>query len=332
MNLLYLTGVLFLSFYFGRNNMSNIFGTAVGTRMISLFFAATIACIFLTLGAFISADGTTANITELSHVRNMHDAFVVCVSVGLVLVSMSKKGIPVSISQSMVGAFVAWNMYHGIASDEYLVKKMVLSWFLSPFLAALISFTCFKILHYYLKNHPVGLFHRDYWTRFGLVFVGAFFAYALGANNIGNLIAPYMPVISFSPVILLTLVCVCVSIGFYLASRKTITTVGTSIFPLSPVEAFVVIFSGALVLLIFSFAPLRTVLTAAGIVSVPMVPIAVSAVVVGSIVGISIAKGGFGLKYKTLVRIILSWITVPVFSGLICWGILAMLSVTERLT
>ena len=50
--LFFLSSGLFLGWTFGANNMSSVFGTAIGTRMLSFRTAAIIASILIVLGAF----------------------------------------------------------------------------------------------------------------------------------------------------------------------------------------------------------------------------------------------------------------------------------------
>ena len=51
--LFFLSGGIFLGWSLGANDAANIFGTAVGTRMIKFTQAAIIASIFVMLGAMI---------------------------------------------------------------------------------------------------------------------------------------------------------------------------------------------------------------------------------------------------------------------------------------
>lgn len=326
MNEVYLIGAFFLAWSFGRNNMGNIFGTAIGTHMLSLKMAALVAGVCMMLGALISGEHTTANVAAIAHFKTMQDAFIVSVSIGIVLLIMGKRGIPVSISQTTVGALLAWDIFHRIDVDWYLIQKIILAWIYSPFLSAFTAFFIFKGVRSFLRKHPVGIFYRDVYIRIGLICVGAFFSYALGANNLGNLVGPFLNVSAFNEVELFIMMGLFAWAGFMTASPKVIKTISSSVFPLSPVEALVVVFSGALVLFLFSFGYLRIVLHSIGLFSLPMVPVSVSEVVIGAIVGVSLAKGGYGLKYKTLGNIAKAWVSVPILSALICGGILTILS------
>ena len=56
----YLSSGLFLGWSLGANDAANIFGTAVGTRMVRFATAALIASVFVILGAVISGAGAGA--------------------------------------------------------------------------------------------------------------------------------------------------------------------------------------------------------------------------------------------------------------------------------
>ena len=64
---IFLLGGLLLAWAFGRNNFSNVFGSAVGTGILPLKFAALLTAGFLLLGALLNSSGTSTTMTELSH-------------------------------------------------------------------------------------------------------------------------------------------------------------------------------------------------------------------------------------------------------------------------
>ena len=57
--IIFLLGGLFLGWSLGANDAANVFGTAVGTRMVSFKTAAIVCSLFVVLGAVISGAGTT---------------------------------------------------------------------------------------------------------------------------------------------------------------------------------------------------------------------------------------------------------------------------------
>ncbi len=323
---LFLIGGLFLGWVFGRNNISNLFGAAVFTRMVTIKTATIIAVIFVTLGAFISGDGTSASMLQLGSPQTMADAFVICVAAGLVMWLITLWGIPVSIAQAMVGAVVGYSLFQGGVPQPAVLVKTIGAWGYSPFLAVAVSFVVFKCMRAFFRAVPMSLLYRDVFTRCGLIGVGAFSGYALGANNVATISAPYFVASGIEGIGITALICISVGIGFFTADKKVIRTMGSGLFPLTPLEALIVVFSGALTLFLFSWGGLKTVLTYYGLPSFPLVPVPMTSAVIGSIIGVSFAKGGYGLKYAMLGQVILSWVLTPFLGGLICWALMLMLS------
>lgn len=327
---LFLIGGLFLGWSLGRNNLSNLFGPAIFTRMVTAKTATVIAIIFVALGAMLGSGATANSVLELASLRTMEDAFVVSLSAGLVLWGLTYRGIPVSIAQATIGAIVAWTLFYDIPGNSYLLQKIVLAWIYSPFMAAFISFVLFKLMRSLLQSYPMPLLYKDIFMRAGLISVGAFAGYALGMNNVASIAAPYFLASSLSSWQINALICAAIGIGFLMADKKVIKTMGSGLFPLSPMEAFIVVFSGSFVLFLFSWNGLRLFLGQYGLPSFPMVPVPISSALIGAIVGVSLGKGGYGLKYNMLLNIAGSWVAAPVISGLICWGILTIVSLGDQ--
>ncbi|CAN0300986.1 unnamed protein product, partial [Chrysoparadoxa australica] len=55
--LIFLSSGLFLGWSLGANDAANVFGTAVGTRMVKFGTAAVVCSIFIVLGATLSGAG-----------------------------------------------------------------------------------------------------------------------------------------------------------------------------------------------------------------------------------------------------------------------------------
>ena len=67
--IIFLIGGLFLGWSLGANDAANVFGTAVGSRMVRFTTAALICGIFVILGAVISGTGTSLTLGKLGAVN-----------------------------------------------------------------------------------------------------------------------------------------------------------------------------------------------------------------------------------------------------------------------
>ena len=71
---------LFLGWSLGANDAANVFGTAVGSRMIRFTTAAVYCSIFVIIGAVISGAGASHTLGKLGSVNAMAGAFIVAFS------------------------------------------------------------------------------------------------------------------------------------------------------------------------------------------------------------------------------------------------------------
>ena len=77
MIILFLTSGLFLGWSLGANDAANIFGSAVGSKMVSFRKAAIIASIFVILGAVIQGAGASDTLGKLGAVNAIGGSFTV---------------------------------------------------------------------------------------------------------------------------------------------------------------------------------------------------------------------------------------------------------------
>jgi PiT family inorganic phosphate transporter len=115
---------------------------------------------------------------------------------------------------------------------------------------------------------------------------------------------------------------VAIAIGVMTYSKRVMLTVGKSVFKLSPVGAFIVVLSSALVLFVFSSEGLNGILSTLNLPQIPLVPVSQSQAVVGAIMGIAFAKGGRNLNYQVLYKIVLGWVLTPTVSIGVTWILL----------
>lgn len=328
--LFFLSSGLFLGWTFGANNMSTVFGTAIGTRMLSFKTAALIASFLIVMGAVFSGAGVSDTLQDLGKINTLPGAFMTALSAGVAMLLMTKLGIPVSSTQAIVGALVGWSLYAHVNIEWDILADIVASWFFSPVLAIFVAFFLTLLLKTYLKVHPVPMLYRDAYTRLGLIVGGAFCAYTLGANNIANVMAPFVPVVPLKPLLLFGFEVsvaqqlffiggLAIVVGIYTYSQKVNTTVGKDILQMSPIEAFIVVITQGIVMLLFSSVELREFLLRHGLPAFPLVPISSIGAVIGALIGVSITKNGQGLQIKALMRVMRAWIITPIISAMICF-------------
>ncbi len=92
----YLLSGIFLGWSLGANDTANIFGTAVGPRMIRFRTAAIVTAIFVVLGAVISGAGATHTLGKLGAVNAIAGSFTVALAAALTVAWMTKLKLPVS--------------------------------------------------------------------------------------------------------------------------------------------------------------------------------------------------------------------------------------------
>tara|TARA_B100000575_G_scaffold277667_1_gene264196 strand:- start:1018 stop:1326 length:309 start_codon:yes stop_codon:yes gene_type:complete len=87
-----LSSGLFLGWSLGVNDAGNVFGTAVGSRMI-LFSTAVLVCsIFMVLGAVWSGEGVSRGLVELGSVSVLGGAFMVALAAVIAVFLMIRTG------------------------------------------------------------------------------------------------------------------------------------------------------------------------------------------------------------------------------------------------
>ena len=104
--LFFLSSGLFLGWSLGANDAANVWGTAVGTRMVTFKRAALICSIFIILGAVVSGSGASHTIGKLGSIGTIAGAFTVALAAALSVYWMTKLALPVSTTQAIVGAII----------------------------------------------------------------------------------------------------------------------------------------------------------------------------------------------------------------------------------
>ena len=102
MFLFFLTSGLFLGWSLGANDAANIFGSAVGTKMVKFKSAVVIASVFVIIGAVLQGYGASQTLGDLGSINAIGGAFTVALCAGLTVFWMTKLQLPVSTSQGIM--------------------------------------------------------------------------------------------------------------------------------------------------------------------------------------------------------------------------------------
>ncbi len=331
--LFFLSSGLFLGWSLGANDAANVFGTAVGSRMVRFGTAALICSVFVIVGAVLGGSGAAHTLGRLGSVNALAGAFTVALSAALSTFAMTRAGLPVSTSQAIVGAIIGWNLYAGMITDTGALTSIVLSWVLCPLLAGVAAVVIFLLLKATLGRAHIHLLRQDALVRAGLILVGAFGAYSLGANNIANVMGVFLPDNPFPDRELLGMSVtgvqqlfmlggVAIAVGVMTYSGKVMRTVGGGIMRLSPEAALVVVMAQALVLFVFASEELEAWLLGHGLPSIPLVPVSSSQAVIGAIVGLGLLRGGRMIRLRPLGSIGLGWLATPAAAGVTAFVLL----------
>jgi len=329
--LIFLTSGLFLGWSLGANDAANVFGTAVGSRMVRFTTAALICGVFVVLGAFVSGTGAALTLGKLGAVNALGGSFMAALAAGLTVYWMTKLGLPVSTSHAIIGSIIGWNLFSDSYTDISSLLKILSTWIICPLLSAVIAALLFTLAKIFVRKIGVGLIRMDGYTRLALILAGAFGAYSLGANNIANVMGVFVPVAPFpdlqfgqdfsvsSAQQLFLVGGLAIAVGVFTYSKRVMMTVGSELMTLTPLAAWVAVMSHSIVLFLFASERLEQLLANMSLPTIPLVPVSSSQAVVGAVIGIGMLQGGREIQWPRIYGIVRGWAITPVISCLLCF-------------
>ncbi len=333
MILFFLTSGLFLGWSLGANDASNVFGSAVGSKLVTFRKAAIIASIFFILGAVIQGSGTSHTLGKLGSVNAIGGSFTVAFAAAITIYMTTKFALPISTTQAIVGAIIGWNFFTGNNTDSKTLSTIVASWIAGPVIGAVFAILLYIVVKKIKRSAHIHLIRFESYIKAGLIVVGAFGAYSLGANNIANVMGVFIPAFNLhdldlgvftlnSNQQLFLLGGIAVATGIITYSWKVMETVGNNIIELSSEAALVVVLAQALVLFIFSSTGLSNLFVRMGLPPIPLVPVSSSQVIVGCILGIGLYKGARNINFRIIGEIAFAWLVSPLASGVLAFFLL----------
>ncbi|MFH1614423.1 MAG: inorganic phosphate transporter [Planctomycetota bacterium] len=290
-----LTGGLYLGWALGANNAANCFGTAVASRIITFRKACILCGISVLIGAVLQGQAGIDTLSGLTK-QNITALVIISTASAATVTLMTVFALPTSASQAVIGAIIGAAMVTGDADFSGL-KKVFICWIGTPIGAMLMAMIAYKLLDLFLHYVPMSMLTRDKILWAGLLIVGIYASYALGANNVANATGIFSGQIEgLSDRNLALLGGIAIAAGVLTFSKRVMMAVGSGILTLDAFSALVAVGAMAATTHVFAFVG---------------VPISTSQGIVGAIIGIAVMRGMRSIKVRFLRNIAFGWLLTP---------------------
>ncbi len=283
----------------GANNLSTCLGTSIGTRRLRYTQALALASVGLMAGIMLEGNKLSGAITlGVVPSNDPQIAPVVALSGLVVMMVLTYRKLPISLSQVAVGAAVGAAIVAGVTVNWMFTLLVALSWLLTP----VVGFAVANLIYHITRTigrRVKGVFTQNIMYSYLTILSGVYASYALGANTVGLVIG--LVELPTSERLLVSLVLGLATIlGMLLFSRGTTLSVAENIVGLNPSASFASQMGGAATVHGF---------TQFGI------PVSVSQAVVGGIFGAATQRK-FVVRNDRLTReIVIGWTAAPLLGA-----------------
>ena len=238
--MLALSGGVYLGWALGANDAANCFGTAVGSGVISFRRASVLCALAVLAGAALQGQAGIHTLSGLTE-QTMTTLIIVSVSAAITITIMTMFGLPISTSQAVVGAISGIGIAtHNLSTSG--LAKVVISWIATPFGSMFFAVLFFTVLRSVSRHVRMGILTRDKLLWTGLVVVGIYGSYALGANNVANATGIYSGVIpGLNDFHLAVIGGGAIGLGVITFSRRVMESVGKRLMRLDAFTAFIAV-------------------------------------------------------------------------------------------
>ena len=285
----------FMGWGLGANDAANLFGPAVGSRALRFWTAASLASVFVVIGAVLMGSRGFATYGAIG-AQTLVSSFTVMLAAGITVTIMTMLGLPISSTQATVGAIIGGSLLNASGVNLQPLMKIFLSWILTPIGGMIAAYIPYKIITLYPHTLMGRFASQDRFVRWGLVLVTCYGAFSLGANNVANVTGVYVKAGLISPSFAALFGSLAIALGIMTFSKRVIRTVGSGLVPLDPFAALVVILAESITLNVYAMIG---------------VPVSASQAVVGAVVGIGLVKGVKTIDGRALVRVLFGWLGTP---------------------
>ncbi len=316
--------IAIIAIIIGANDASNVFGSAVGSKMVKFRSAIIFFIIFIILGAVINAENPSKIYGDLVlDYPELKKIFIIIFPVVFVTIISLKIKIPSSISQSIIFSLMGFSMAEKLNINYDLFKKLIYFWIATPVLAFLFSMIFCWFLTNLFRIFKLNVFQIDYQIRISLVIFGCIAAFALGAHLTAAIVGIYAPflnldieLMNFNLVLddnkLYFFGSLLIGVGAFIFSQKIVKTIGSQISNIKPIPALAILLTQILILFTFSSSFIINNLNLFLPFELFAMPLSASHITFASIIGIASFNKFREVKPQYTKKIILSWIIIPI--------------------
>ncbi len=312
---------MFLAINMGGSGTAPAFSVAYGANIIRKSLIPGLFGIAVFVGAIVAGKGTATTMgKELLNPEMMSFTIVTIIlfSVAIALLIANLIGVPQSTSQATVLSLSAPALYLSELNTKLLFTEIIPTWFILPVVSFMICFLIGRYIYKPIRKRGIFLskaFTDNPTLNILIIIMSLYVAFSIGANNVANAAGPIASMTinelglqadnkNFILIMILATLIIAPSfgIGSSIFGHKIVKTTGKEIVLFGKVEAVIIAFVTASLLL--------TVSLTKGI------PASLVQLNVGAILGIGVAKLGFkNIFRKTEVnKFFVVWIIAPLIA------------------
>ena len=312
---------MFLAITMGGSGTAPAFSAAYGANIIRKSLIPGLFGIMVFLGAIIAGKGTATTMGKGLLEPEMMSFTVVSIilfSVAIALLVANLFGIPQSTSQATVLSLTAVAIYFHALNSDKLLFEIIPTWFILPIVSFFLSLLVGKYIYKPIRKRGYTIskkVNESPILKYLVIFMSLYVAFSIGSNNVANASGPIASMtinelgienINKNFILIMILATLIVAPNFGIGSsifgHKIVKKTGKEIVLFGKIEAVIIAFISASLLLIAS--------TTRGI------PASLVQLNVAAILGIGVAKLGFkNIFRKTEVnKFFIMWIIAPIIA------------------
>lgn len=310
---------MFLAINMGGSGTAPAFSAAYGANVLKKSLIPGLFGIAVFVGAIVGGKETAKTVGKgllAPEIMTFVVVSIILFSVAISLFLANIMGIPQSTSQSTVLAVVAPALYFNALNTHKLFYEILPTWFIMPIASFVITFCIGKYIYKPMRKRGYTIskqVNESYLLKGLIVVMSLYVAFSIGTNNVANAVGPLASlsynILDISEdcyvhvLILATLIVApCFGIGSSLFGHKVVKKTGKEIVLFGKIEAVIIAFVSASLLLAASL--------------IKGIPTSLVQLNVAAIIGIGVAKLGFkNILRKTEVnKFFIMWIIAPMLA------------------